>query len=407
MAEYDTTKEYARTEAAAQNRRRWGYGIIALLIIAGAGAWLYTASRPHPARIVRQDIVGQIPLNGSIVVPPGARGDVWSPYVAPVESVATSVGKHVEKGDLLIRLQIANAEAFHEQTKQNLKQAETDYANAYNQLNAPVVAAQRQLDAARSAQQPAQPDQSNPAQQPPDNSSAIADAQAALQQAIANRDSQLAAYKQRLDAARDANREARAGERIGDLRAPISGTVLALNAQPGQTVGNDKKNPVATIVNLRAIQVQASAPSDQAGYLKSGMPVILAFKEIPGKQYTGHVTNVTTRVEEKAAGLIKNQQVVAVIDFPNRDGDVKPGMTPMVALKTGEAKNALAAPAEAVDTDSSGRPVLHVLRGGQWQDVAVTTGVSDGRVTEIKTGVSEGETVKVTPNLLNAASPRR
>lgn len=402
------------------DRSRWAFGLIALLIVAGAGAWIYMANRPHPAKIVRQDIVGQIPLNGSIVVPPKARADVYAPFAAPIEKVAASVGQHVERGDLLVKLQVTNAEAYHDQAKQALKQAETAYANAQNQLNGPVLAAQRQLDAARAASSssqttaPANPDGTTPAapqQVTPapstGSSTAIADAQTALQQAIADRDAQLSAYKQQLDAAREAERSARAGERLGELRAPITGTVLALNAQPGQSAGTDRKTPLATVVDLSAIQVQASAPADQAGYLKPGMPVLLSFKEIPGKQFDGKITNLTTRVEEKAAGLIKNQQTVAVIDFKNEGAQVRPNMTPMVAAKTGEAKNALAAPADAVDTDANGRPVLHVLRGGNWQDVAVTTGISDGRVVQIKSGAKEGETVKVTPNLLQAASPGR
>lgn len=390
-------------------RSRWGYGLVALLLLGGAGAWFYTANRPHPAQVVRQDIVGQIPMNGTIIVPPKARADVFAPFTAPVEKVAASVGQHVEKGDLLVKLQIVNAEAYHEQTKQALKLAETAYANAQNQLNGPVNAAQQQLAAARAAAQPQpSPDPNNPAPAPsPDATTNVAAAEAAVQQAIASRDSQLIAYKQQLDAAREANRQARAGERTGEIRAPITGTVLALNAQPGQVPSTDAKTPLATVVDLSAIQVQAAAAPEQAGYLKKDMPVLLSFKELPGKEYSGTISNVTTRLEERAAGLIKNQQVVAVIDFKNRDAEVRPGMTPIVGAKTGEAKDALAAPVEAVDTDGSGRPVLHVMRGGNWQDVAVTTGISDGRVIQITSGVKEGETIKVTPDVLHAAPVRK
>lgn len=398
MPPYDTIIDTHPQPEPRRHSRAGGYALAALAVAAGAAGWLYVANRPHPAQIIRQDIIGQIPLTGTVVVPPNARSDVYAPFTASVEKVDTSVGKHVERGDLLVTLQISNAEAYHEQTKQALKQAETAYANANSQLNAPVIAAQRQLAAARTTSGPT-PDTAN--QQTAGDATS---AQAALQEAIANRDSQLIAYKQQLDSAREANRQARAGERIGELRSPIAGTVMALNAQPGQAVGTDRKTPVATVVDLRAIQIQATADPDHATYIKQGTPILLSFKELPGKEFSGKVSNVTTRVESRAAGLIKNQQLVAIIDFKNKDADARPGMTPVVAIKTGEAKNALAAPVDAVDIDASGKPVLHVLRGGQWQDVAVSTGVSDGRMVQIKSGVKEGETVKVTPDVLHAGS---
>jgi multidrug efflux pump subunit AcrA (membrane-fusion protein) len=411
MPAYDNVTTSA-DPGPATGRPRWGFALLALVIAAGAGAWFYMANRPRPAKVVRQDIVGQVPMKGSILVPPDARADVFAPFAAAIETVHASVGSNVKKGDLLVKLQVTNAEAYYEQTKQALKQAETAHANAYAQLNAPVVAAQRQLDAARAAARSAAPapeDPANPANPAtPASTEAsidVASAEAALQQAIASRDSQMVAYRQHLDAARQANSQARAGERIGEVRAPITGTVLALNAQPGQAAGTDRKNPLATVVDLSAIQVEGVASREHSGYLKPGMDVLLSFKELPGQEFTGEISNVTTRLEERAAGLIKQQQIVAVIDFKNRDAIVRPGMTPLVAAKTGEAKDALAAPVEAVDTDSSGRPVLHVLRGSNWQDVAVTTGISDGRMVQIKTGVKEGETIKVTPDVLHAAPP--
>ena len=47
----------------------------------------------------------------------------------------------------------------------------------------------------------------------------------------------LAGTNLKVDAAREAYRQARAGARVGLIRTPIDGTVLALNAQPGQEVG--------------------------------------------------------------------------------------------------------------------------------------------------------------------------
>ena len=109
--------------------------------------------------------------------------------------------------------------------------------------------------------------------------------------------------------------------------------------------------------------------------------------------------------DSKLAGLVKEQKDVAVVDFNNEEGVVKPGArVQQVAIKTGEVRNVVAIPVDAVDQDKSGRPTVSVLRNGQWQPVVVDAGITDGKYIQIKSGIQPGETVKVTPDLLHAAS---
>lgn len=79
---------------------------------------------------------------------------------------------------------------------------------------------------------------------------------------------------------------------------------------------------------------------------------------------------------------------------------VKPEMDADVSVKLGAAKAALAVPNDAVDRDDTGRSSVEVMRGGRWQTVVVEPGLSDGRYTAIRSGLEEGETVKVTPGLM-------
>jgi RND family efflux transporter MFP subunit len=250
-----------------------------------------------------------------------------------------------------------------------------------------------------------QPDQGTTDATPSADQTAAQNAAAqALAQAQADRDAWLIPYQQQLEAARDFYRQVQSGAKLALIRAPIKGTVMALNAQPGKEVGVDAKVPVATIVNLDALKVQAKLSPDQVGVAKPGTPVLITFKDIPNKQFEGRVERITTQVVSKLAGLRKEEQYIALIDFKNDSGLAKPGMKPVVALKTGEVKNALAVPNEAIGTDPSGRPIVKALRNGKWQPVVVATGISDGQYTEIKDGLQPGETVQVVPNPLAAAT---
>ncbi len=404
----------------ASSSNRIAVAIFAILILGGLGLWAYMATRPTQEMVVQRDVVGLLPLDGKIVVPPSARADIYSPTRAPVDKVSVSVGAHVNKGDALVELSFPSADAAVEQARQTLKAAETASANAAQSYDAQIAGAQRQLDAARAAEKSAlqtppagsNPPASSDTTTPPPTtgtdaqsaSDARMTAEQSLQLARADKEASLAPYRAQVEAAREAYRQANAGEKISKIRAPITGTVLALNAQPGQEVGTDPKVPVATIVDLSAIQAHAVLDPQKAGYVKPGMPVQLTFKELPGKTFEGKVSRLTSEVNTRVGGLVKEQNYVAIIEFKNVDALARPDMTPNVAVKMGEVKNALAVPNDAVDHDSSGRPIVKALRSGQWQPVIVETGLTDGKYTQIKAGLKKGETIQVTPDLIKTAS---
>lgn len=392
--------------------------IFSLILLAGLiafGAWFYVASRPRPAVVVRRDIVGLVPVNGELAVPPSKRATVVSPFRAPVEKVDATVGSLVRRGDVLVELSFPSAQVALSQAKDAVKTAEIAYTNAKDQYDASVNATKMHSEA------PAQRTQTGEGANPhydadasgsgapaatdvqqPTAGRAVQDQ--ALSQARADRDEALIPYQAQLDAARDALQQARSGAKIALIRAPITGTVLELNAQPGHEIGIDVKTPVATIVDLTALQVQAKLSPNQVGIAKPDTRVELEFNEIPNERFDGKVSKLTTEIGAGMGGLFKEEKYVAIIEFENRHGYVKPGMSPVLALETGEVKDVIAIPKDAVSRDDTGRPIVSVLRNGEWQQAVVETGLSDGHYLQVKSGLSEGETIQVRPNPLHVAS---
>lgn len=251
----------------------------------------------------------------------------------------------------------------------NLHVAETAYANAERQYTHSVDEASRAVANASAAQNtgaqsqnPGDASQPTP-QNPPTGSSDVSSAQQALRDAQAQRDAGLAPYRQQFDAAREMYQQARSGARIALIKAPISGTVLALNTQPGSEVGTNQNTPIATIVNLDRLQVQAEMTPEQAGAVKPDMPVTVTFKELPGQQFHGKVDSITSRVDTQIAGLVKQQRYVAIISFDNDQGLVKPGTHAIASIQTGAARNVVAVPSDAVQLDSAGHPLVKVRQG--------------------------------------------
>jgi macrolide-specific efflux system membrane fusion protein len=388
-----------------------------VIAIIGIGAWAFFASRPKNATVVERDIVGLVPVSGKVVVPPSAKADVYAPFQSPVEKVHVTVGQKVDRGDVLVELSYVSAEMAVEQARQQVKAAETAYANARNQNSAALRAAQQQLAEARKAEQQAKQPASTtytpeggaitvetPAAAESATQARIA-AEQAVQQARLDLEANILPFKTQLDQARETYQQARSGARIANIKAPTSGTVLAINVRPGEQIPAEQKEPVATIVDLGELQVHAEMKPEEASGVKPGTDVAIRFADIPNKQFEGKVSRITTQVDSKLAGLVKQQEYVAIVEFTNDEGLVKPdSKVQQVALKTGEAQNVAAVPVEALDRDKSGRPTVKALRNGSWQPVVVEAGITDGTYVEIKSGLRPGETIQVTPNILSAAT---
>jgi Cu(I)/Ag(I) efflux system membrane fusion protein len=161
--------------------------------------------------------------------------------------------------------------------------------------------------------------------------------------------------------------------------------------QSGAEVGADASKPVAVVVDLDALEVHAVLNDENFTRIKERDDVVLAFKELPNQSFEGNVARIMTVPKE---GKVERH---AVIRFTNKDGLVKPGMAATASVKLGEVKNVIAVPTDAVDRDSTGKPVVKVLRGNDWSPTVVEVGMSGGGYTEIKSGLNEGDTVQVTP----------
>jgi multidrug efflux pump subunit AcrA (membrane-fusion protein) len=382
----------------------------AVIVILALGLWAYSATRPQTASVVRRDIVVALPLEGEVAAPPNARADIMAPYRAPVARVFASVGDRVSRGDVLVELSYPSAEVAYEQARQELQAARQAYQAARRQYDATLTDARRRLEQARAAERRARqasatptattgtdlPTPAEPAMNLPEATQARLDAEQVVLQAETEVEAALTPYRQRLEAAEAAFQQAQSGRKMTQIKSPIYGTVLALNARPGEEIGADPKTPVAVVVDLGKLQVHAPVDADETS-VRPGTPVTFTLADLQGQQFEGEVERVTTRPSKPLQG----DGHLAIIEFKNEQGLAKPEMKANVQVVVSKARNVVAVPSDAVDRDESGRPTVQVLRNGRWQTVVVQPGLSDGQYTAIRTGLNENETIKVTPDLLS------
>jgi RND family efflux transporter MFP subunit len=216
-------------------------------------------------------------------------------------------------------------------------------------------------------------------------------AEDAFQAAISSRNAQLSAERQAVAVSQEFLADARRGAAVANIRAPISGTVVTLEAKPGLVVKS--REQLATIVDLADIEIQAIVPPEFAKLVERGSSVVIALEGQNSEPFDGTVTEIEVLPPSEGQ---ESQGYLAVIDFNNEKGWVLPGAKiKRVGVKTGEAKDVLVVPVGAIETDSAGKSSVQVQSGSEWVRKPVETGLTDGVLIEIKSGLTVGEVVKV------------
>ena len=188
------------------------------------------------------------------------------------------------------------------------------------------------------------------------------------------------------------------------IYSPISGVVLSRAVDEGQTVASGYSTPTLFTIAADLGEMQLVANIDEAdiGSVAEGQRVSFTVDAYIDTQFEGTVKQV--RLQSASTSNVVTYEVV--IDAPNPDLKLKPGMTADATIYTLEKENVFAVPARALrfvpaDLDDKRReelPETHVfvrLADGTLEPREVTAGISNGAQTEIVAGLAEGDEVVV------------
>jgi len=175
------------------------------------------------------------------------------------------------------------------------------------------------------------------------------------------------------------------------IRTPITGTVIMLNAQQGETlVAGFSAAPVITVADLNRLQVNAFVDETDIGKIKVGQPASVTVDAFPNEPFTGKVTKVNSG-STLQQNVVTYGVTVAITDPHHR---LKPDMTATVDITVSSRPRALVVPDEAVKPENM-ESFVGVLPAGaaKPEKRKVVIGVSDGTNTQIVSGLKEGEVV--------------
>lgn len=185
------------------------------------------------------------------------------------------------------------------------------------------------------------------------------------------------------------------------IYSPIDGIVLSRAVEEGQTVAASFSTPTLfTIANdLTKMRVIANVDEADIGNVKQGQRATFTVDTYPNETFDGEITEV--RQLPTTSNNVVTYQVV--INAPNPDLKLKPGLTATVSIYTFEKNDVLTIPTEALTfapDNQSGmvRPGtagsrVWVLNGTQPEPKDIKIGNQSSTLTEVVSGLSEGEKV--------------
>lgn len=365
--------------------------LIAIALFAaalGAAGWYgWTAyvgsteavAAPKTTEVRRGDIARNVLASGTIeaaqLVSVGAR------VSGQVQTLAVGLGDHVEAGQLVAQIDSEDQKNAVLRAQSALKQAEAQIAakragiteaelgvRRKQTLNDKSLTSTADLESAQAA---------------------LAMAQAELQSLEAARDQAALA----LSAARTELERTR-------ILSPITGTVVAVVTDQGQTVNANTQSPtIVKIAELDRMVVKAEISEADVIALAPGLPVTFTLAGAPDRRF-----EATMRAIAPAPASIETEDEVpsdeavyynALLDVANPDGILRIGMTAEVIIQLDRAEDALVAPVSALARDEAGNTIVLI-----WDETAmqaepriVKVGLRTSSRAEILDGLTEGDRV--------------
>lgn len=307
--------------------------------------------------------------------------DVGIEVSGTITDVLVDYNDHVKAGQILARLdttkltsQVTSSKAALMRAEANIKSAKATLSNAQNNYN-------------RIHKMYKETGGNYPSKQEVDETdNALLGAKAALEASIA----QSAQAAAELEAYQDNLRKA-------IVVSPSEGIILERKVEPGQTVVAAMQTPVLFKMakNLDTMKVIVSVDEADIGEVKENQRVIFSVDAYPNRKFEGTITQL------RLNSVIVNGVVTydAVVEVPNRDLQLRPGMTATAQILTGTLPSALVVPNAALrftppkngdekkDKSTTDLPAntktLWVLRDKEPKELHVKVGKTDGISTAI------------------------
>ncbi|BBU99076.1 efflux RND transporter periplasmic adaptor subunit [Providencia hangzhouensis] len=385
-----TSRHVAPKLGLTTQRLRTLGGLVALLVLVvviGRFVWQSPAPALHENVILsveRGDIEKVVMVTGTLK--PSMQVNVGAQVNGQIRKLYVKQGDKVVKGELLAEIdptiqqsELKNATARLSSAQAQKRAAEAtliQYIKAYRRQ----VVMQRDGSGIRSEYEQAQAQYEAQLQQVNVNEALITQSEMDVQTAQAN-----------LNFTR--------------IIAPISGEVLGIVANEGQTIVSSQTAPtILVLANLDKMQVQTRISEADIQKIHPGQPLtfyVIADPETHYESTMGYVQPIPPEALDESNNNSGGQQNSAIyyngtFEVDNADRALKTSMTAQVFIRVAQAKDALRLPVSAL-----GRAVganqyeVTVINNEKPEARTIKVGINDRHFVEVLEGISEGEQVVI------------
>ena len=357
-----------------------------IVILALIGLWQYLGSRKQSSKIAFKTarvetgvITNYVTATGTIE--PVVKVEVGTQVSGIVKKLYVDYNSVVKKGQVIAELDKTNLQSEYQSQQSNLAKAQSDYNYQKSNHDRMKTLHDKGLIA--------------------DNEYETA------VQSFQSAKSSLSVASQNLQ-------KAKTNLSYATITSPIDGVVLSKSVEEGQTVAASFSTPTLFYIanNLTQMRVIASVDEADIGSVLEGQRVEFAVDAYVGETFNGTVTQV--RQNATTTNNVVTYEVV--VDAPNPDLKLKPGLTANITIYTKESGEVLTVQPKAlkfsplqydgvqgysIDPASremaekrmpKGQGILWTLDGKVFKARQVTTGMSSKIATEVS-GVREGDVI--------------
>lgn len=326
-----------KSGSGKRQRFAWKNGLFALVLLAVAGsAGWYFLSKPSTSQ--QQSFQTETVKRGKLSVTITATGnlqplnqvDIGTELSGTVDAVLADTNDEVKKGQELARLNttqlndsITKGKASLVSAEARVKQSAASTKEARANLNR-----LRQLHAASGGKLPSKAE--------------LDSAAATLERAQADE----AVSKSNVTSAQAELRSSETDLGKAIITSPIDGVVLKRSIEPGQTVAASLSAPTLFTLaeDLAKMELEVSVDEADVGQVRQGQPAEFTVDAWPGRKYPAVITRVSL-------GSTLSDNVVSYLTtlaVQNTDLTLRPGMTATATITTSATDNALLVPNAAL-----------------------------------------------------------
>lgn len=331
------------------------------------------------ANVIRADLSATEVLTAEFE--PYQEIDVMAKVSGYIREIKVDIGDRVAEGQLLATLEIP-------EMQDDLARA----AAAIDEATAQLAAAQDELQRANSAHEMAhvsysrilEVSRSERGLVPQQEVDEVHSRDLVSEAQVSAAKSQVTACEQRIRVSRAEQSRLKTLYQYGVITAPFTGVVTRRYANKGSliqagTASQTQAMPVIRLSENGLLRLALPVPESAVPMVRPGEPVAVRVSAL-NRTFPGRVARFADKVDQST------RTMKTEVDVPNPRLELVPGMYAEVDLTTGQHKNVLSVPVEAIDGSGTATRVFAVRASGAVAIIPVTLGLENAHRVEIRSG---------------------